>query len=76
MPPAGLLQVGQVTLWRAIVRFDPDRGVAFSTYAWTAISRYTGRMAVRWKCRHGWLPASTMAPISPRRRLSRPRPTV
>ncbi len=57
MPRDDLLQVGQIALWRAILHFDPDRGVAFSTYAWTAISRYTRRMAVRWKRRHGWLPA-------------------
>lgn len=56
IPSDDLLQVGQIALWRAIVRFDPDRGVAFSTYAWTAIRRYTRRMAVRWNRRHGWLP--------------------
>lgn len=57
VPRDDLLQVGQIALWRAILRFDPDRGVAFSTYAWTAISRYTRRMTVRWNRPHGWLPA-------------------
>lgn len=57
VPRADLLQVGQIALWRAILRYDPDRGVAFSTYAWTAIRRSTRRMAGRWNRRHGWLPA-------------------
>jgi RNA polymerase sporulation-specific sigma factor len=31
------LQAGRVGLWRAIQRYDPMRGTAFSTYAWVAI---------------------------------------
>ena len=31
------LQAGRVGLWRAIERYDPTRGTAFSTYAWVAI---------------------------------------
>jgi len=31
------LQAGRIGLWRAIVHFDPQRGTAFSTYAWTCI---------------------------------------
>jgi RNA polymerase sigma factor (sigma-70 family) len=30
---------GRIGLWRAILHFDPDRGTAFSTYAWPAIAR-------------------------------------
>lgn len=32
-----LIQAGSVGLWKAAERFDPDRGVVFSTYAWHAI---------------------------------------
>ena len=31
------LQAGRIGLWRAIKRYDPTRGTAFSTYAWVAI---------------------------------------
>ena len=34
-----LLQEGRIGLWHAIMHFDPHRGVAFSTYAWTAVER-------------------------------------
>jgi RNA polymerase sigma factor (sigma-70 family) len=30
-------QEGRIALWKAIRYFDPGRGVAFSTYAWTVI---------------------------------------
>lgn len=33
------LQAGRIGLWHALLRFDPDRGVAFSTYAGVAIQR-------------------------------------
>lgn len=33
------LQAGRIGLWRAILGFDPERGFAFSTYAWPAIQR-------------------------------------
>lgn len=39
IPYEDLLQEGQIALWQAILHFDPQRGVAFSTYAWAAISR-------------------------------------
>jgi len=29
---------GRIGLWRAILHFDPERGTAFSTYAWPAIA--------------------------------------
>ena len=37
---ADLLQVGRIGLWRAVLRFDAERGVAFSTYAVIAIQRH------------------------------------
>ena len=43
---ADLLQEGRIGLWQAVMHFDSHRGVAFSTYAWTAIERRMWR-AVR-----------------------------
>jgi RNA polymerase sigma factor (sigma-70 family) len=31
------LQLGRIGLWRAVVHYTPERGVAFSTYAWRCI---------------------------------------
>jgi RNA polymerase sigma factor (sigma-70 family) len=36
---ADALHAGRIGLWRAIRKFDPTRGFAFSTYAWTCIMR-------------------------------------
>lgn len=41
-----VLQEGRMGLWQAILHFDPDRGVAFSSYAAVAIIRHIWR-AVR-----------------------------
>ena len=38
-----VLQEGRIGLWRAILGFDPERGVAFSTYASVAIARQIWR---------------------------------
>jgi RNA polymerase sigma factor (sigma-70 family) len=43
LPYAEALQAGRIGLWRAIVRFDPDRGYAFSTYAWRSIVHHVWR---------------------------------
>ncbi|MEE4143185.1 MAG: sigma-70 family RNA polymerase sigma factor [Halieaceae bacterium] len=37
LPFAEAVQAGRIGLWRAILHFDPQRGTAFSTYAWTCI---------------------------------------
>jgi RNA polymerase sigma factor (sigma-70 family) len=39
LPFAEALHAGRIGLWRAIVGFDPQRRVAFSTYAWPCIMR-------------------------------------
>jgi RNA polymerase sigma factor (sigma-70 family) len=39
IPYEDALQAGRIGLWRAIRRYDPGRGFAFSTYAWIAIQR-------------------------------------
>ena len=49
-----LLQEGRIGLWQAILRFDPRRGYAFSTYAWYAI-QHRIRRAVRRECRYSEL---------------------
>jgi RNA polymerase sigma factor (sigma-70 family) len=36
---ADTLQAGRIGLWHAILKFDPTRGWAFSTYAWPSIMR-------------------------------------
>ncbi len=37
------LQAGRIGLWRAILGFDPERGFAFSTYAWPCIKHRVWR---------------------------------
>jgi RNA polymerase sigma factor (sigma-70 family) len=39
------VQAGRIGLWRAILGYDPDRGSAFSTYAWPSITRHIWRAA-------------------------------
>jgi RNA polymerase sigma factor (sigma-70 family) len=34
-----VVQEGRLGLWRAIMKYDPERELAFSTYAWPAIAR-------------------------------------
>jgi RNA polymerase sigma factor (sigma-70 family) len=43
LPFAEALQAGRIGLWRAIQGFDPERGQAFSTYAWTSIMHHVWR---------------------------------
>jgi RNA polymerase sigma factor (sigma-70 family) len=40
LPFAAAIQAGRIGLWRAIVRYDPQRGYAFSSYAYPAIARH------------------------------------
>lgn len=37
------LQAGRIGLWRAILGYDPQRGTAFSSYAWPGIMRQVWR---------------------------------
>jgi len=43
LPYAEALHVGRIGLWRALQRYDPTRGTAFSTYAVPAIARAVWR---------------------------------
>jgi len=52
---AELVQEGRIALWRAVLGFDPGRGVAFSTYAGTAIERRIWQAVARAR-RHGQRP--------------------
>ncbi len=44
------LQAGRIGLWHALLKFDPDRGLAFSTYAWPSIMRHLGRAVKSERC--------------------------
>jgi DNA-directed RNA polymerase specialized sigma subunit len=66
---AEALQAGRIGLWHAILGFDPQRGLAFSTYAWTAIMHRVWRevkLTRRWQeqgARH--LPLTAICPSEP-----------
>ena len=53
------LQAGRIGLWRAILRFEPSRGVAFSTYAGVAIERRIWRAVQQAQRPQGWLAPET-----------------
>lgn len=44
VPFAERVQAGRIGLWRAILRYQPERGLAFSTYGWPSISRAIWRV--------------------------------
>lgn len=43
LPFSEAVQAGRIGLWRAILGFDPSRGLAFSTYAWPCIKHQIWR---------------------------------
>lgn len=43
LPYSEAVQAGRIGLWRAILGFDPQQGLAFSTYAWPAIMHHIWR---------------------------------
>jgi len=43
LPFSEALPAGRIGLWRAILGFDPSRGLAFSTYAWPCIKHQVWR---------------------------------
>ena len=43
LPFAERLQAGRIGLWQALRHFDPQRGTAFSTYAWPTIAHAVWR---------------------------------
>jgi len=62
LPFAEALQAGRIGLWRAILGYDPQRGVAFSTYAWPCITRQVWQAVPR---ADGTAPHSVRIPASP-----------
>ena len=63
LPYADLIQEGRIALWQAILHYDPQRGIAFSTYAWCAIQRRIWSGVARARRRQGYLLAT--APPDP-----------
>jgi RNA polymerase primary sigma factor len=52
-----LVQEGRIALWRAVLGFDPQRGIAFSTYAGKAIECQIWLAVARARRQQrGWLP--------------------
>jgi RNA polymerase sigma factor (sigma-70 family) len=62
LPFAEALQASRIGLWRAILGYDPQRGVAFSTYAWPCITRQVWQAVKR---ADGTAPQPVMVPASP-----------
>jgi RNA polymerase sigma factor (sigma-70 family) len=56
VPYEDLLQEGRIGLWQAILHFDPQRGVAFSTYAGAAMRNQIWRAVRQANRPQGWLP--------------------
>jgi RNA polymerase sigma factor (sigma-70 family) len=52
---ADLYQEGQIGLWQAIVHYDPERGVAFSTYACVVIVHRVWAAVRHSRKAEGWL---------------------
>ncbi|MDY6878180.1 MAG: sigma-70 family RNA polymerase sigma factor, partial [Chloroflexota bacterium] len=63
VPYEDLLQEGRIALWQAILHFDPQRGVTFSTYAGTAIRNQMWRAVKRDNRPQGRL--STLVLVNP-----------
>jgi RNA polymerase sigma factor (sigma-70 family) len=52
---AEVLQAGRIGLWQAVLHFDPERGVALSTYAGVAIQRRIWQAVEQAQRPQGWL---------------------
>ena len=57
------VHLGRIGLWRAIVHYTPDRGAAFSTYAWPCI-RNEILQVIRASARRKELPVASLAVLS------------
>lgn len=55
LPYADLIQEGRIALWQAILHYDPERGIAFSTYAWRVIQHRIWRSVARAQRPQGYL---------------------
>ena len=57
------LHLGRIGLWRAIAHYTPERGVAFSTFAWPCI-RNEILQVLRASIRRAELPVTSLAVLS------------
>ncbi|NVM26731.1 MAG: sigma-70 family RNA polymerase sigma factor [Desulfobacterales bacterium] len=65
LPYADLVQEGRIALWQAILHYDPERGFAFSTYAWRAIQHRIWSAVARAERPQGYLvPAPPPDPLA------------
>lgn len=63
LPFVEALQAGRIGLWQAILRYDSQRGTAFSSYAWPSITRKVWRAAKSHRLHQSAeLSVSTLAP--------------
>ena len=76
LPFAEALQAGRIGLWRAILGFDPERGHAFSTYAWTSCTMFGERSSLPSAPigRQRSICHSTKPPVPGRKRWTRLKP--
>ncbi len=58
---AELLHEGQIALWQAILHYDPERRIAFSTYAVAAIRHRLWSAVARAQRPQGWLAAEALS---------------
>jgi RNA polymerase sigma factor (sigma-70 family) len=65
---ADLVQEGRIALWQSVMQYDPQRGTAFSTYAWRAIRnrvwdavRYANQSYLWVDEEEGWLSVAPLA---------------
>jgi RNA polymerase sporulation-specific sigma factor len=56
------LQAGRIGLWRAILGYDPQRGTAFSSYAWPCIMRQLWREVKAYHCQPPARPGDSLGP--------------
>jgi RNA polymerase sigma factor (sigma-70 family) len=64
LPYADLIQEGRIALWQAILHYDPERGLAFSTYAWRVIQHRIWRSVARDQRPQGYLlPSAAPDPL-------------
>jgi RNA polymerase sigma factor (sigma-70 family) len=63
LPYVDLIQEGRIALWQAILHYDPERGIAFSTYAWRVIQHRIWRSVARAQRPQGYLlPTASLDP--------------
>lgn len=62
LPFAEALQAARLGLWRAILGYDPARGLAFSTYAWPCMMHQIWRAVKSHNRREAALPRSAQQP--------------